>query len=257
MTRIRSLLVLVAAVVVTTGFTPPAFAATGKYVAMGDSYSSGSGAGSYYTDGCRLSKNAYPRVWADANSPSSFQFVACGGATTADVLATQVSALTSDTRLVTISIGGNDTGWGDALLSCLTGSDANCANRNKVVQEFIRDTLPGRLNRVYGQISDRAPNARVVVMGYPHLFGGSSFCLLASRAKRASINESSDRLAATISARAAAFGFDYLDARTSFATHEVCGGGTDWIKGISDDGAFHPNATGQRYGYYKPFETLV
>ncbi|MDT0268758.1 SGNH/GDSL hydrolase family protein [Streptomyces sp. DSM 44915] len=254
----RSLMVLVVAVAALLGLAQPASAAPGRYVALGDSYSSGSGAGAYYTDGgCQLSANAYPRLWAEANSPSSFAFVACGGAVTADVLAEQVSALTADTRLVTISIGGNDAGFGDVMTTCLLSSNATCAARNEQARNFIRQTLPGRLDNVYAEIADRAPDAQVVVLGYPHIFGSNATCLLAGATKRAALNSSSDTLSAVISARAAAHGFDYIDARATFDTHEVCGSGTDWIKGLSTDGAFHPNAAGQRGGYYQALEALV
>ena len=254
----RPLLVLLLAAAVLLGLARPASAAPGRYVALGDSYSSGSGAGAYYSDGgCQLSANAYPRLWADANAPSAFTFAACGGAVTADVLAEQVSALTADTSLVTISIGGNDAGFGDVMTTCLTSLTATCVARNEQARDFIRDTLPGRLDDVYAEIADRAPDARVVVLGYPHIFGTNATCLLAGSAKRAALNGSSDVLSSVISARAAAHGFDYIDARATFATHEVCGSGADWIRGLSTDGAFHPNAAGQNGGYYRALEDLV
>jgi lysophospholipase L1-like esterase len=256
--RTHPLLALLAAGAALLGLAQPASAATGKYVALGDSYSSGSGAGAYYTDsGCRLSANAYPRLWADANGPSSFDFAACGGAQTADVLDEQVQAVTSDTRLVTLSIGGNDAGFGDVMLTCTLGSDSACAERNAQAQEFIRGTLPGRLDDVYGAIRDRAPDARVVVLGYPRMYGDNASCLLAGAAKRAAVNASADVLSSVIAGRAADHGFDYIDARATFDTHEVCGSAADWIKGISTDGAFHPNAAGQRGGYYNALEALV
>ena len=257
MWRIRSFLVLALTGSAVLAVSAPATAAPGGYVALGDSYSSGAGAGAYYTDGCRVSANAYPRLWADANSPAYFRFEACGGATTQDVLETQVQALRTDTRLVTISIGGNDTGWGDTLTSCLTSSDTTCARLNETTRAFIRGTLPGRLDRVYATIKSRAPSARVLVLGYPRLFGGNTFCLVASRAKRSAINQSADQLSATIAARAAAHGFAYLDVRGPFGTHEVCGSGSDWVIGIASDGAFHPNASGQRHGYYKVLEAIA
>jgi hypothetical protein len=54
-------------------------AATGGYVALGDSYSSGVGAGSYISSSgdCKRSTKAYPYLWAASHSPSSFAFTAC------------------------------------------------------------------------------------------------------------------------------------------------------------------------------------
>ena len=93
---------------------PTAGAASGvRYVALGDSYSSGVGAGNYYSSSgsCKRSASAYPVRWADSNSPASFTSVACSGATTSDVLSGQVSALSARTTLVSITIGGNDAGF--------------------------------------------------------------------------------------------------------------------------------------------------
>lgn len=250
---------LAATVVAVAGvaLAPAAGAATGRYVALGDSYAAGSGAGDYYPgNGCQVSANAYPHLWAKANAPSSFAFVACGGATTADVLDNQVSAVTPGTTLVTITVGGNDVGWGDALLTCLGGTEAACSAGVTEVEATIRGDLPGRLDDVYGAVRERAPGARVVVVGYPHLYG-NSFCLQASRAKRATMNHAADVLHSVIAGRARAYGFSYVDARKSFATHEVCGRSADWIKGLAVDGAFHPNATGQRHGYLTPLDALV
>ena len=92
-----------------------------NYVALGDSYSSGVGAGDYISSSrsCQRSTEAYPQHWADANSPASFVSVACPGATTADVLASQVSALSASTTLVSITIGGNDAGFSSVMETCV------------------------------------------------------------------------------------------------------------------------------------------
>jgi lysophospholipase L1-like esterase len=100
---------------------PAASATTAvHYVALGDSYSSGVGAGDYISSSgsCDRSTNAYPEQWADANSPASFVSEACSGATTADVLSSQVSALSAMTTLVSITIGGNDAGFSTVRPAC-------------------------------------------------------------------------------------------------------------------------------------------
>ena len=86
MPRIRPLLVLSGAavtVVVALGVAAgPASAAGANYVALGDSYSSGVGAGDYTSDSgsCDRSPNAYSALWAGANAPSSYVSVACSRA---------------------------------------------------------------------------------------------------------------------------------------------------------------------------------
>jgi len=233
----------------------------GKYVALGDSYSSGTGAGSYGNSGsCKRSANSYPQLWANANAPSAFAFVACSGAETGDVLAGQIGSVTADTALVTISIGGNDAGFADVMTDCNLGSDSACVARNQEAQDFARTQLPGLLNGVYTQIRDRAPSAQVVVLGYPHIYhlnGGCSVGL--SETKRAAINSSSDVLSDVISGRAAAYGFTYVDGRVAFGGHEICASGTRWINSLTwpVDESYHPNSTGQRGGYYTALEAVA
>ena len=64
----------------------PAQAAAPSYVALGDSYSSGTGTRSYIDDGtsCQRSTYAYPSLIAAARG-YSLNFRACSGAKVADV----------------------------------------------------------------------------------------------------------------------------------------------------------------------------
>lgn len=254
----RPLLIAAFAAVAATATALPASAdpvvAAGKYVALGDSYSSGTGAGDYGDSGsCKRSANAYAQLWANANAPSAFSFVACSGAETGDVLANQVGAITSDTEFVTVSIGGNDAGFADVMTDCNLGSDDACVARNQEAQDFARTTLPGRLDGVYTEIRNRAPNAGVVVVGYPHIFelGGDCSGGL-SETKRAAINESSDVLADVVSGRAGAIGFTFMDGRSTFSGHEICSAGEWWLHSVTFpvDESYHPTAAGQRDGYY-------
>jgi lysophospholipase L1-like esterase len=235
-------------------FAVPSSAATGKYVALGDSYSSGTGAGSYSGGSCKRSANAYAQLWANAHAPSVFSFAACNGARTADVLNSQVSAVTADTALVTISIGGNDAGFSDVMITCNTSSDSTCVQRNNEAQDFARNTLPGRLDGVYSAIRSRAPSAQVIVVGYPRLYklGGGCFLGL-SDTKRAAINQSADVLAQVTSGRAAAFGFRFLDGRSAFSGHEICAARPFWLHSIewtAIEESYHPTGDGHNLGYY-------
>lgn len=66
------------------------------YVALGDSYSSGLGAGNYdgASGNCKRTTRAYPALWAAAHSPQTFAFTACSGARTGDVLSGQLAPST-------------------------------------------------------------------------------------------------------------------------------------------------------------------
>lgn len=144
-------------------------AAAVDYVALGDSYSSGVGAGSYdsASGDCKRSTRAYPALWKAANNPASFAFTACSGARTGDVTAGQLGPLNSATDLVSISIGGNDAGFADVMTTCVLQSEATCLNRIATARAYVDSTLPGKLDSVYSAISAKAPSARVVVLGYP------------------------------------------------------------------------------------------
>ena len=234
----------------------PAFAAAPvDYVALGDSYSSGVGAPPYdpASGSCLRSPRGYPQLWATSHTVSSFQFVACGGATTDDVLGSQVAALNANTDLVSITIGGNDVGFASTLSSCVLGSDSACVNAVNAGRTAATTTLPARLDNTYAAIRARAPNARVVVLGYPRLISPTGSCGLfnLSTVKRTALNEGADVLAGVIAGRASAAGFVHVDARARFEGHGACGS-SPWINRfnlLSVTESFHPNATGYAQGY--------
>lgn len=231
----------------------PAGAAV-NYVALGDSYSSGLGAGSYGSSGsCYRSSNAYSVDWANTNSPSSFAFVACSGATTSDVISSQLSAVNSSTSLISISIGGNDVGFASVMETCVLGSDSACVNAVNQAESEATTTLPGALATLYGDIRARAPGARVVVLGYPEFYdlSKSSTCIGLSTTKRKALNGGADVLDSVIQTAAGKAGFVYADIRPAFSGHEICDG-TSWLHSV--DWAFltdsyHPTAAGQEDAY--------
>lgn len=233
----------------------PAAAAesTVDYVAMGDSYSSGVGAPGQ-SGLCLRSSRSYTAQWATRNDPASFRTVACGGAKTGDVLRYQVPYLSSRTDLVSITIGGNDAGFADTVISCTLGSDATCAGKVDSARVYVTQTLPGLLDRTYQAIRQKAPNADVVVLGYPRLFDTSTtYCGIGgmSLAKRRVLNVGADDLSAVIADRAQAAGFTYVDVRDRFAGHGACGP-SPWINGLvllPPTDSFHPNTAGYTSGY--------
>lgn len=234
--------------------------ATG-YVAVGDSYSSGVGAGSY--DGgsgaCKRSSKAYPALWAAANSPSSFDFTACSGARTDDVISGQLGPLNQSTGLVSVTIGGNDAGFADTMTTCALQGESACLARVAKAVEYVKNTLPGKLDGVYNAISDKAPSARVVVLGYPRFYklGGSCSAGLSEKS-RAAINAAADDLNDVTAKRAADHGFSFADVNTTFAGHELCSG-SPWLHSVTFpiEESYHPTATGQSQGYLPVFGSAV
>ncbi|MFD3620166.1 SGNH/GDSL hydrolase family protein [Streptomyces sp. NPDC058676] len=236
-------------------------AAPGGYVALGDSYSSGVGAGSYMSASgdCKRSTKAYPYLWAAAHSPSSFDFTACSGARTGDVLANQLTPLSAATALVSISVGGNDAGFADVMTTCVLQSDSSCLSRINTAKAYVDSTLPGKLDSVYSAIRSKAPAARVVVLGYPRFYKLGTTCVGLSETKRKAINDAADYLDTAIAKRAANFGYTFGDVRTTFTGHEICSG-SSWLHSLNllnVGESYHPTAAGQSGGYLPVFNGLA
>ncbi|MFJ5723327.1 SGNH/GDSL hydrolase family protein [Streptomyces sp. NPDC093149] len=232
------------------------------YVALGDSYSSGVGSGSYdsASGDCKRSTKAYPALWAAANSPSSFAFTACSGARTGDVKAGQLGPLNASTDLVSISIGGNDAGFADVMTTCVLQSEATCLSRIATARSFVDTTLPGNLDSVYSAIRAKAPSARVVVLGYPRFYkiGGSCVVGLSDKVRTA-INGAADYLNAATAKRAADHGFTYADVAGKFTGHEICSGDA-WLHSLNwlnIGESYHPTAAGQSGGYLPAFKSAA
>ena len=230
-------------------------AAAEQYVALGDSYSSGTGTRSYYDSGCQRSNYSYAKIIGAERPNTSVNLVACSGAKTADVLANQVSALSSSTRWASITIGGNDAGFSSVITSCALPSWAsNCNGKIDTAQSYINNTLPGKLTSVYSQIKSRAPNATVIVLSYPRLFMGEDYNAgtFFSSSEMTRLNQTADLLRDKIKAAAAAQGsrFVFKDAIGPFTGHAVCSS-TEWLNGLSNPvgESYHPNRTGHRSGY--------
>ncbi|MDX3642779.1 SGNH/GDSL hydrolase family protein [Streptomyces sp. MB09-02B] len=235
-------------------------AATG-YVALGDSYSSGLGAGSYLSSSgdCKRSTKAYPALWAAANAPSTFDFTACSGARTGDVLASQLGPLGAGTGLVSVSVGGNDAGFADVMTTCVLQSDSACLSRINTAKAYVDSTLPGQLDKVYSAISAKAPAAHVVVLGYPRFYQLGGTCPGLSQAKRTAINNASDHLNTAIAKRAADHGFTFGDVRSAFTGHELCSGSA-WLHSLNllnIGESYHPKAAGQSGGYLPVFRNAA
>jgi len=253
--RIQTLALAVLGLVATLlAPTAPASAAAPSYVALGDSYSSGVGTRSYLDDGtsCQRSAYAYPSLIAAARG-YALNFRACSGAKIPDVTNTQLSALTSTTAYVTISVGGNDAGFADVLTECAQPwwmSDCNGAI--DAAQAYIDNKLPAALSTLYAAIRSRATTAKVVVVGYPRIFNGED-CNAGtwfSPAEETRLNATADLLNSKLSGAASARGFAFANPTSRFVGHAVCDD-VEWLNGLSNpiSESYHPNRTGHASGY--------
>lgn len=232
-----------------------------KYVALGDSYSSGTGTRTYYDSGCQRSVYSYPYLLHEAHPSWTFVQAACSGARTGDVINTQAASLTSDTDWVTYTIGGNDAGFSSVITECAQpGWLSDCDGAIDDAQEYIQNTLPGRLDLVNEAIESHSPNATVIALDYPRLFNGTDCNAFTwfSGAEMTRLNQTADMLKNAVSAAATRAGadFTFADVIPPFVGHAVCDGGsassTEWINGLSNPvgESYHPKISGHANGYY-------
>lgn len=231
-----------------------------KYVALGDSYSSGTGTRTYFDSGCQRSVYSYPYLLSQRRANTQLTFAACSGAKTGDVLNNQVSSVTSDTKIVTITIGGNDAGFSSVITECAKPSwMSNCAGKVTTAQNYIRNTLPGQLNNVYSQIRSRAPTATRIALSYPRLFAGED-CNAGtwfSGDDMTRLNQTADLLRDVTRTAATTYGMVFKDAIPPFTGHAVCQ--DEWLNGLSNPigESYHPNTKGHDLGYLPLVRSVV
>ncbi|MFD0743222.1 GDSL-type esterase/lipase family protein [Phytohabitans flavus] len=128
-----------------TGLQPPVI----RHVALGDSYSSGTGAPPYSDALCRRSPATFSNLITGTLLPGlpvdRPTLAACHGAKTIDLYASQhpgvppqLDAIQPHTRLVTLTIGGNDLGFAAKLTGCYLGADCSGGDRWSPHKSFPR-----------------------------------------------------------------------------------------------------------------------
>ncbi|WP_433530909.1 SGNH/GDSL hydrolase family protein [Micromonospora sp. CA-263727] len=229
---------------------PARAAATQEYVALGDSYASGVGAYPYdsASGACLRSPKSYPRTLVSSLGGYTLKDVTCSGATIADVRSKQLSALSSNTALVSITVGGNDAQFSAVARACLTESEVYCKEATGYSSYYARNQMVGELAGLYGEIKRRAPRAKVVVLGYPRLVAPTGSCgaISPSTTKRANMNANADAVAEGTRAAASRAGVTFVDMRPVFAGYEACSA-RPFIHGVDLTRlteTFHPTADG-------------
>lgn len=250
-----------AAVAWGTGAASPSAAAaaapapvTVDYVALGDSYAAGLGAGTS-TGACRVTDGAYPRLWSDtAPDAVSLTLAACSGARATEVTAGQLGSLDAGTDLVTVTAGANDLDVFARLRLCMDSTrTAECAALRPVIAQELATTVPAAVTTLLAQVRTAAPHAKLVLTGYPLPFADVTQCpsFPVSIAVRQLANEVIGGLNAVLATTAATAGATFVDAAGAFAGHEVCTA-EPWIvglNGLSAGTVLHPNRLGQTEGY--------
>jgi lysophospholipase L1-like esterase len=263
-----ALLGLVALLLAPTASANPA---TGQiYVALGDSYTASplTGPPAGPPPGCLRSTNNYPHLVAQATG-AQLTDVSCSGARTRDLSAPQpvsgggqnppqYDALGPGTQLVTVGIGGNDIGFSEIVQSCASPTPFGTPCRDKYTQgphdelEARIDVLGDRLDDVLGEVHRRAPDARVLLVGYPSVLpaeGPGCYPVMPYTAGDvAYLRGVLTHLNETIADAAGDGDATYVDTATPTLGHDVCTPpGTRWIEGLVPTAPaypVHPNALG-------------
>jgi lysophospholipase L1-like esterase len=268
--RGRLLSGLVATVIALAGFVtvgaPTAAAGpsdTLQYVALGDSYAAGVGAPPYVSDSgsCLQSNKGYPAL-LDPKGRIDLQVNAtCAGATTTYVAQHLPSELNEDTRLVTLTVGGNDLGFAALAGACLAGTQQQCLKAIEAAEGKLTG-LRSDLALLYGQVAYAAPNALIVVTGYPHLVESTAPY---DPVLIAALNAATDELNRTIR-NAVADAVDptrdnivYVDVTDAFEGHGIGSSDDPFINAPGPTRSpedFHPNAAGYR-AYAKAISAAI
>ncbi|MDV8147051.1 SGNH/GDSL hydrolase family protein [Arthrobacter sp. B10-11] len=241
------------------------------YVAIGDSYTAGTGAGEADQPDEPTCWQSTPGYVGDVDKTGRVSLVdnaACHGALLLsgdDPLQQKISVeaqlaglvaedhLGASTQLVTITAGANDAGVSPVLFACATNGVEVCANAVAASEGSLGQVGAG-LASAYATIHALAPNAKIAVLGYPRLFEPADGNPYFSADEQVLINRATDSLntaiaGAVASAKAGGADAQFVDVTTRFAGHAV-NSDDPWIAYDSGnplaDTNFHPNPTGHR-----------
>ncbi|HEV2371971.1 MAG TPA: GDSL-type esterase/lipase family protein, partial [Streptosporangiaceae bacterium] len=202
--------------------------------------------------------------------------------------------LSPQTKLVTITAGGNDARFGDIMTACvetdaltdpsipgcsasgyhlqrtdLAGNQVTDPQPLVQMEPAVIQNLEPHLEALYRAVAAAAPNATILVIGYPDLFPGgqnATACTVYAGVTLTGpdvrwLNSMGDQMDLQTLYAATAVGADtgrvfYLDPNDVFQDHRICDP-VPWINGVvtkesSNSGwstpgnnSFHPNADGQ------------
>jgi GDSL-like lipase/acylhydrolase family protein len=157
-----------------------------KWAAVGDSYAAGLGSGLRVEYGCSRYDGGYPSLINQDDrlgnsSNRTFQYIACSGLKSTEILAKQVPHLKDGLDLITISAGGNDVALGDVLDSCIFqwrhGTTERCEAALNRSQELIDTVLSTNIDIIIDSLMAKlSPHGRIYYPGYARFFGESASC---------------------------------------------------------------------------------
>lgn len=221
--------------------------AAGRYVAFGDSGTTGSGLGPQSPGSraaCQQTETSYPVMLKSMMGISDFATAACSLAWINDLTTPQVlydgetappqfDALVGTETLVTISMGDNDAGYGEVVRDCLSNTTTGTPCRDKYVTngvnrlaERAQTFLSSPLGDAIDEARRRSPNAEIWVIGYPRLIPENiSNCpgrVDVSAGDAPVVNEWQMAINDTEKAATAAHGAYYVDVYSQSEGHDAC-----------------------------------
>ena len=237
-----------------------------RYVSLGSSYAAGPGvtvSADTPSNRCARSSDNYAHQLAKRFNLSLVD-VACSGATTAHILGNwddlppQIDAVTPDTRLVTITIGGNDVSFVRNLiaLACKAApqppADApggRCPTV-KIPSDADWNSLTTGLNRTAQEVRRRAPQARLVFVQYLRIVPAGFACRAVPIDDEglAQVRAIQIKLASLTAATARKWAAKVIDPIERNVAHDPCAS-VPWATGFPIPGGpplvpFHPNHAG-------------
>lgn len=231
-------------------------AAGDSYVALGSSFAAGPGIAEQQAT-CGRSDHNYPHLVAAALG-LQLTDVSCSGATTDNILDTpqgaaapQLTAVTADARLVTVTIGGNDIRYSASTGRCSGAQPADrcTAQLDQAAIAQAVTQLPAKLGAVLDAIRSKAPQAVIVVVPYPQVIPARS-----QRCAALGLTDDDadylatlgEQLEAALVNAAASHGALVADPYPASSDHGPCADtAVRWVNGasVASSGAtFHPTA---------------
>jgi lysophospholipase L1-like esterase len=262
--------VVLAAVTVAAVFAGAAQAAP-RYTALGDSYAAGPLIPLPLPPfGCLKSSNNYGRIAQRTLAYAEYRDATCSGAETEDMTQPQnvspgpnppqFDALSPETELVTINIGGNDIGFSSIAEDCVSivpfGSpckDRYTAGGQDEISRRIAETAP-KVAAVIKGIHERSPDAEVLVLNYsaifPHRGTGCYPTMPVARGDVVWLREKHEELNAMLAEQASANGAAIVDVYSASVGRDACALPTvRWVEPYVPTTAaapLHPNLRGMR-----------
>lgn len=222
-----------------------------SYAALGDSFTSGVGLVPVTDTVCSRSSSNYPTLLATRLDVATFKDVSCAGASSDNLFsaqttptgtnAPQLAAVPKDADLVTIGLGLNDQGLSVRLLyPCLevdgkvgAACDLYLQAPDSVFDTAI-DTMAGAVKADLDDLRERAPDARIVLVGYPRILPDDATCpdqVPVSEAAAVRMRYAMKKVNEAMAGAARKARVDYVDMYTPSAGHDACSGADRWVNG--------------------------